>query len=102
MKKTGASGSGHSAQSGSNAADSSWFERNVNTIIVGLVIACAATLLAHPIIGLGYDEHHPAHFPQETWFGFEAAFGFVAFVAVVFLGRALRLIVKRPEDYYDV
>ena len=83
--------------------DSSWFERNVNTIIIGLVIACVLTALAQldVIYGLGFDEHHPPHFRQETWFGFQALFGFIAFVVVVFLGRALRLIVARSEDYYD-
>ena len=63
--------------------------------------ACALTLIAQAVLGLGFDEHHPAHFKQEEWFGFEAAFGFTAFVGVVFLGRLLRLLVKRPEDYYE-
>jgi hypothetical protein len=57
--------------------------------------------LAHWVPGLGYDEHHPAHFAEEAWFGFQAWFGFVVFVVVVFLGRGLRLIVERKEDYYD-
>ena len=79
----------------------SWWERNVRLIEIALLLACAATLGYQAIFGLGYDEHHPAHFPQEEWFGFQAAFGFVAFVVVVFLGRFLRLIVMRKEDYYD-
>jgi hypothetical protein len=78
-----------------------WLERNVNVIIVALVIACVATLVAQLVFGLGYDDHHPAHFPQEEWFGFQAAFGFAAFVGAVFLGQALRLIVRRSENYYD-
>ena len=48
-----------------------------------------------------FDEHHPPHFDVETVFGFQAIFGFVAFVVIVYLGRFLRLIVKREEDYYD-
>ncbi|MDB4368916.1 hypothetical protein N9Z58_02155 [bacterium] len=56
-----------------------------------------------------HDEHmhdeashlHPAEFAIEEVFGFEAMFGFVAFVAVVFLGTGLRLIIMRDEDYYD-
>lgn len=57
-----------------------------------------------------HDEHahddgashlHPAEFAVEEVFGFEAMFGFAAFVAVVFLGTGLRLIIMRDEDYYD-
>jgi len=90
------------------AGDTSWFERNVNLIIAGLVLACAATLVAQAmcrfeLFGLHrlFSEEHPAHFDLESWFGFQALFGFVAFVVVVFLGRVLRIFVKRDEDYYD-
>jgi len=84
----------------------SWFERNVNLIIVGLVIACVATLVAQAICGPVFGkpffyEGHEAHFPPEKWFGFQAIFGFVAFVTVVMLGRLLRPLVRREEDYYD-
>lgn len=78
--------------------DSSWFERprNINLLIALLCIVCAGLVLAD----LFYENPHP-HFPIESSFGFQAWFGFVAFVAVVFLGRLLRLIVRRDEDYYD-
>lgn len=83
------------------AGESSWLERNVNLVIVGLIVACIGTLIAqwayHPL----FDDHHPPHFDEENIFGFQAIFGFVAFVTVVFLGRGLRLIIKREEDYYD-
>jgi hypothetical protein len=79
----------------------SWFERNVNLLIVGLVVACASTLVAELIFRPFFDDHHPAHFEIENVFGFQAALGFVAFVVVVFLGRLLRLVIKRDEDYYD-
>ena len=79
----------------------SWFERNVNIIILGLVIACAATVIAQLVFPM-FDEHHPPHFPEyENMLGFQAIFGFAAFVIVVFLGKGLRLIIKRDEDYYD-
>ena len=80
------------------AGDQSWFERprNVNLLIALLFAVCAGLVLAD----LFYENPHP-HFPIETSFGFQAWFGFVAFVAVVFLGRFLRLIVRRDEDYYD-
>lgn len=85
----------------SATADKGWFERNVNLLIVGLVIACAATLGAQAYYGADFFHGHPPHFDEESIFGFEALFGFVAFGSVVFLGRLLRLIVMRKEDYYD-
>ncbi|MEW6600888.1 MAG: hypothetical protein AB1499_07950 [Nitrospirota bacterium] len=44
---------------------------------------------------------HP-FFPWEEWIGFNAAFGFVAFVVLIITAKyILRPIVKRKEDYYD-
>lgn len=86
--------------------DQTWFEKNVNLIIGGLVAACIATVVAQVVLPLvGYpmfDDHHPPHFPGlEDFLGFQAIFGFVSFVVVVFLGKALRLIIMRKEGYYD-
>lgn len=81
--------------------EQSWIERNVNTIILTLVIACVLTVVAQLVFPM-FDEHHPPHFPTyENMIGFQAIFGFAAFVIVVFLGKGLRLIIKRKEDYYD-
>ena len=79
-------------------ADQSWFERpkNIKLLIWVLIVVCALLVLAD----LVYPNPHP-HFGVEKFFGFQAWFGFAAFVGVVFLGRFLRLIVKREEDYYD-
>ena len=85
----------------SKNTDPDWIESNVNLIIGGLVLACAATLIAEVICRPFFDDHHPAHFELENVFGFQAAFGFVAFVVVVFLGRLLRVFIRRDEDYYD-
>jgi len=78
--------------------DASWFERreNVRKIIIALVVVCVVLVLAE----FFYTNHHP-HFGIESSFAFQAWFGFVTFVVIVFLGRFLRLIVSRPEDYYD-
>ena len=35
------------------------------------------------------------------WFAFYALFGFVACVALVVTAKALRRVLKRPEDYYE-
>ena len=75
-----------------------WFEKpgNVWLLIGALVVVC--TLLG--VADLFYENDH-AHFELEKSFGFQAWFGFVVFVVVVFLGALLRLIIKRDEDYYD-
>lgn len=80
------------------AGEPSWFERdtNIRKMIVGLVIACVVVSAAD----LFYTNPHP-HFAIESSFAFQAWFGFVTFVVIVFLGRVLRRIVSRPEDYYD-
>lgn len=65
-------------------------------MILGLFALGAVLVLAD----LFYENPHP-HFPVETSFGFQAWFGFVAFIVVVFLGRLLRVFVRRPEDFYD-
>ncbi|MGB7325028.1 MAG: hypothetical protein WBD31_09160 [Rubripirellula sp.] len=79
-------------------SEPTWFERpaNINRMIGALVVACVGLVLAD----LFYENPHP-HFDLETSFGFQAWFGFVAFVVVVFLGRLLRLLIGKPEDYYE-
>ena len=81
----------------------SWFERpgNIRLMIGLLIFACLAVLAAEWWWGPFFDEHHPAHFEVENVFGFQAVFGFVAFVVIVFLGKWLRPLLKREGDYYD-
>lgn len=76
----------------SHVGDQSWIERHVNLFIGGLVLVCIATLVAQLVFWPMFSEEHPAHFEVETIFGFEAIFGFVAFVVVVFLGWLLRFL----------
>ena len=46
--------------------------------------------------------HKHADFAWESWPGFYAVFGFVAFVILVFGAKyILRPLAKRREDYYD-
>ena len=84
----------------------SWFERNVSLLIGLLIAVCMGSLAAEfacNFLGLSpfVDEHHPAHFPLENVFGYQAVIGFVAFICVIYLGKILRLIIRREEDYYD-
>lgn len=87
-----------STHAGTHDMVPSWFERpgGVRLMIVGLVAACAVVTVAD----FFYENPHP-HFAIETTFGFQAWFGFVAFAVIVFLGRAVRPIVSREEDYYE-
>jgi hypothetical protein len=80
-------------------SDPSWFERpqNIRRMIIGLVVVCVLLVLAD----LFYENPHPHFGKVETFFGFQAWFGFIAFVAVVFLGTLLRPLIKKPEGYYD-
>jgi hypothetical protein len=41
------------------------------------------------------------HFPWEDAWGFYAAYGFIGCVALIFIAKGLRLLVKRREGYYD-
>ncbi len=41
------------------------------------------------------------NFGFDGWFGFNAAFGFLSCVGMVLFAKALGLLLKRPEDYYD-
>ncbi len=45
--------------------------------------------------------HKHAEFPWEDAFGFYASYGFVSCVLLIFIAKALRLMIRRDEDYYD-
>jgi hypothetical protein len=68
---------------------------NVTKLFRGLCALGLALALADLVVrrhdGVGVAE----------WFGFYAVYGFVACVALVLTAKALRRVLKRPEDYYD-
>ena len=77
--------------------DEDWLDRpkNVTRIFYGLMGICA--VLA--VLGLFIEAHGELavqHFPV-----FYGLFGFIAFIFIVFAGKALRKLVMRDEDYYD-
>lgn len=45
-----------------------------------------------------FEKH--GHFEMEHLPGFFGVFGFIAFAAVIFGAKALRVLIKRPEDFY--
>ena len=57
-------------------------------------------ILALTVLADFWVEHHP-HFGIEGTFGFGAWFGFVACLVLVVGAKALGVILKRPDTYYD-
>jgi hypothetical protein len=45
--------------------------------------------------------HYHHGFPWEKYLGFHAVYGFISCVLLIFIAKVLRLIVMRPENYYD-
>jgi hypothetical protein len=68
---------------------------NVTRVVRTLYGMCALLFA----IDIFVHKHGP--FAIEHFFGFYGIFGFVACVGLVLAARALRLILFRPEDYYD-
>jgi peptidoglycan/LPS O-acetylase OafA/YrhL len=69
--------------------------RNVTQLYRGLWVVGIALVAAELLV---HKHEEPAF---AGWFGFYALFGFAACVALVLTAKALRRILKRPEDYYE-
>jgi len=74
-----------------------WLDRkeNVTTVYRAVWGIGALLLLAELFL------HRHEEFGFAAWFTFYALFGFVACVTLVLTAKALRRILKRPEDYYE-
>lgn len=70
-------------------------KENVTKVYRGVWIACAFLLMAEVYVSLH------GHFAIEHLFGFYGFYGFIGCVGLVLGAKALRVILKRPEDYYD-
>lgn len=77
--------------------DPRWLDKpgSVDLLIKILVIACVVTVLAD----FGYHKHGEFHFQEFP--GFDAIFGFLAYVGLVNLAKGVRVLLMRSEDYYD-
>jgi len=73
-----------------------WVDRpgSVDKIYWGLIATCVLLFLAD----FTYDKY--GHFDMEKIPGFYGVFGFVMFSGIVLAAKALRVLIKRPEDYY--
>ena len=80
-----------------------WVARpeNQDKVFYGLVGLCVL------LIGVDLVYHNWFHvkhgnIDMEAAIGFHAGYGFAAFLFVVTVGTKLRMVLQRPEDYYDV
>jgi hypothetical protein len=74
-----------------------WLDRSENvTKLYRAVWAIGIVLVA-----AGFAVHWHEDFGFAGWFGFYAAYGFFACVALVVTAKALRRVLMRPEDYYE-
>jgi hypothetical protein len=69
--------------------------RNVRLLWRGFLAVLALTVLGELAVTL-----HP-HFEVEGLFGFHAAYGFIACLAMIVVAKALGALLKRPDDYYE-
>ncbi len=74
-----------------------WLDRkeNVTRVYRGVWVACALLLLAEPLV------HKHPEFSFDGFFGFYGWYGFIGCVGLVLAAKLLRVLVKRPEDFYE-
>ena len=69
--------------------------RNVKRLWRGFLALLALTVLAELFITL-----HP-HFDVESLPAFHAAYGFLACAAMIIAAKAIGVLLKRPDTYYE-
>jgi len=77
--------------------DRHWLDepRNVRLLWRLFLAVLALTVLVELLVDL-----HP-HFAVEGLFGFHAWFGLLACAAMIFVAKALGVLLKRPDSYYN-
>ena len=74
-------------------------------LIAILFVVCAVVVALDVVSliqkGMGWHEWRHQERDWEGWPGFYAAYGFLAYTAIVYTAKALRKGVMRDEDYYD-
>ena len=74
-----------------------WLDRPPNVSKLYYAVWCLGIVLV--LLDLVLRRHDEIGFAQTV--GFYAAYGFVACVLLVLTAKALRRLLKRPEDYYE-
>ena len=57
-------------------------------------------VLALSVVAQLFVDSHP-HFAPERLFAWNALYGFLACAALILVAKALGLLIKRPDSYYD-
>ncbi len=68
--------------------------KNIKLLKRGAIVILALTVVAELPVHL-----HP-RFQVEGWFGFHAAFGFIACALMIALAKALGMLLKRADTFY--
>lgn len=73
-----------------------WVDRpgSADKIFWALIVVCILLFLAD------FTYHKHAYFSWEEMPGFYAIYGFVLFTALILVAKGLRVLIKRPEDFY--
>ena len=58
-------------------------------------------MMALIVIGFDLIMHRHEYFKFKEIFAFPALFGFFSFIIIVLIGKQLRKIISKKEDYYD-
>lgn len=74
-----------------------WLTRpeTIRRLWILFIAILAATVAAEFFI------EHKAHFSVEAIFGFSAWYGFLACAALIIFAKALGLVLKKPDTYYE-
>ena len=73
-----------------------WVDKSgsANKIFWALAIACGLLFLAD----FTFEKH--GHFDVENLPGFFGTYGFIMFTVLILAAKGLRVLIKRPEDFY--
>lgn len=74
----------------------SWVDKKGSDKII--FWALAAVCVAVFALEWTYEKH--GYFHIEDMIGFYAFYGFIMFTGLILVAKALRVLIKRPEDYY--
>ena len=77
--------------------DPRWLDKpgSVDLLIKVLIGACVLSVMAD------FFYHKHGEFNFQEIIGFDAVYGFVAYVGLVNLAKGVRVLLMRNEDYYD-
>lgn len=75
-----------------------WLVRpsTIRKLWIGFSVVLALVVLAQTVI------YVKGYFGFDAWFGFGAVYGFVSCLLMVLVAKVLGLLLKRPENYYDI